>query len=146
MKKIEIIGFMMLLLFAYNILSVYSEDPGFTVSGEITFKKQHAITVEIINKKEYDDNLPSIYSTIISLDEDAIELGKVSFSVTGVPAGKYIVKVYQDLNDNGKFDFSLVGGDPLGTYKKPGFTLGRPSFKKLSFTLGKDLSGITIKL
>jgi len=64
----------------------------------------------------------------------------------GIPAGVYIVKVYQDLNENGKFDFALVGGDPLGIYKKPGFTLGRLSFKSLSFRLDKDLSGIQIEL
>ena len=48
--------------------------------------------------------------------------------------------------NNGKFDFALIGGEPLGTYKKPGFTLGRPSFKSLAFTLTQDLGGIQIVL
>ena len=52
----------------------------------------------------------------------------------------------QDLNSNEKFDFALIGGEPLGSYKKPGFTIGRPSFKRIAFVLTDNLEDITIKL
>lgn len=56
------------------------------------------------------------------------------------------VLVFQDKNGNGKFDFALFGGEPFGTYKKPGFTLGRSSFKSLAFRLDQDLGGIEITI
>jgi len=146
MNKIMIIWMFIFYLLLSSQIFVLSDDAGFTVTGEIVFKKGHDITVEIINKEEYDKNLTSLYSIIIEINEEIMTKKKVSFSITGVPAGEYIVKVYQDLNGNGKFDFALFRGEPIGTYKKPGFTLGRPSFKSLAFKLTEDLTEIEIKL
>ena len=138
-------SFVFFLIFVSQVC-ILSEDTGFTISGEVYFKKNHDITIEVINKEEYDKNLASEYVVVINIDKDWADEKKAAFSIPGVPAGDYIVKVYQDLNGNGKFDFALIGGEPIATYRKPGFTIGRPSFKSLAFKLTSGLEGIEIKL
>lgn len=137
---------LVLVLFSLNQLYLYSADPVFSVSGVVKFEKKYDISIEVINKVEYWDNLNSEYAVIIAVNEEVYAQKRVSFAITGIPAGDYLVKVYQDMNGNRKFDFALFGGEPLGTHKKPGFVLFRPSFKSLAFTLNQDLAGIEVEL
>ncbi|MBN1649034.1 MAG: DUF2141 domain-containing protein [Spirochaetales bacterium] len=146
MKRSRILFYLMIMLVFLAPFQLQAAGPEFSISGTIRFREDYPLTIEIINEEEYDQNLASKYSSVITPYETDKKNNMLDFRIDGIPAGKYVVKVYQDLNGNGKFDFALIGGEPLATYKKPGFTLGRPSFRKLAFTLNEDLENIVIEL
>ena len=61
--------------------------------------------------------------------------------VVGLPAGRYVIAVYHDLNDNGKLDKNLVGypKEPFGFSKNFRPILSAPSFEDCAIEI-KDNS------
>ncbi|MFN3640630.1 MAG: DUF2141 domain-containing protein [Flavobacterium sp.] len=64
-----------------------------------------------------------------------------------IPAGKYAIAVYQDINKNGILDRNWLGipSEPYGFSNNPSTIFGPPSFHKAAFKM-KDNLTITIKL
>ena len=61
--------------------------------------------------------------------------GEVQVSFDGMPAGRYSVRVYQDLNANQKLDFSgMLPTEPVG-FSNLSTLMGPPSFEQCAFTL-----------
>jgi uncharacterized protein (DUF2141 family) len=64
-----------------------------------------------------------------------------------VPAGKYAIAVYQDINKNGILDRNWLGipSEPYGFSNNPSTLFGPPSFQKAAFEMYENLI-ITVKL
>lgn len=61
--------------------------------------------------------------------------GDVQVSFNGMPAGRYSVRVYQDLNANQKLDFSgMMPTEPFG-FSNVQTLMGPPSFNRCAFNL-----------
>ncbi len=60
--------------------------------------------------------------------------GDFQVNFEGLPAGQYAVKVFQDLNDNQKLDFSGQAAEPFG-FSNVKMLMGPPSFKESAFDL-----------
>lgn len=69
-------------------------------------------------------------------------------AVGPLPPGKYAIRVFQDLNDNGKVDTNLLGvpTEPFGFSNDAIGTLGPPSFGAAAVTLGDTGASVKINL
>ena len=110
----------------------YAEDK-FTVSGEVTFPKRTGeIHVELKTQGEYEKGkqVPEDRRMIIKLSAQQLKSKKASFEFVNVAAGEYLISCFQDLNKNGKLDYSwrtrfLVREEPWGSYGPPhGHSIG----------------------
>lgn len=75
-----------------------------------------------------------------SVKREKISIDKASHQITlgDVPAGDYALRVYQDVNDNGKMDFNgMLPAEPFGSSSKS-TELAPPSFGDAKFTLDKN--------
>ena len=66
--------------------------------------------------------------------------GEITVTFDNLPAGKYAVRVYQDLNDNAKMDFSgQMPAEPFG-FSNVTMLMGPPSFGQSAFDLSENKS------
>lgn len=71
--------------------------------------------------------------------------GEVNFTFEGLPAGKYAVRVFQDLNENATMDFDgQMPTEPFGFSNTP-MLMGPPSFNQCVFELSSN-QNIDIRL
>lgn len=72
----------------------------------------------------------------------------VQLSVAGLSPGLYAVKVFHDVNDNGKLDTNWMGipNEPYGFSNDAMGTFGPPGFKEASFLVGEGRTTIRIKM
>ena len=107
------------------------------------------LAVAIDNIKEIQGSIYiSLYDneTSFQTNENALKRQKISVDKTTIlvelgdlPAGEYAVKAYQDVNDNGKIDFSGMGmpSEPYGSSSKSK-EAAPPSYKDAKFMLSKN--------
>jgi uncharacterized protein (DUF2141 family) len=78
----------------------------------------------------------------------AARAGSVTVVVAGVPAGVYAAQAFQDANDNGKVDRTLLGipEEGIGFSRDAPFRFGPPRFADADFTLGAGVSAISFRL
>ncbi|GAB2548572.1 DUF2141 domain-containing protein [Spirosoma aerophilum] len=70
-----------------------------------------------------------------TLTADVPASGDVTLTFEGMAAGRYAVRVYQDLNDNKKMDFSgQMPAEPFG-FSNVTMLMGPPTFDQCAFTL-----------
>jgi uncharacterized protein (DUF2141 family) len=66
--------------------------------------------------------------------------GEISVSFESLPAGKYAVRVYQDVNENEKFDRSgQMPAEPFG-FSNVKMLMGPPDFTTCAFDLNENKS------
>ncbi len=68
----------------------------------------------------------------------AAKAGAVTVRITGVPPGIYAAQAYQDENDNGRIDRTLLGipKEGIGFSNDAPMRFGPPSFAAAAFSLG----------
>lgn len=68
------------------------------------------------------------------------------FEVTDVPAGEYVVVVYQDKDKNGELNKSLFGpSEPYGFSRNPKIRFGPPKYEATMFKVG-DSKPVTLDI
>ena len=142
-------GFSIVLLtLLATITWAQSQSSGFTVAGEINFKKQGDIYLRLASEIEFKNRKKeSVFQTMISVGSAEIEKGRVSFKFTDVPEGLYVIRSFQDENGNGELDSGLLGPkEPWAMYglKRPVFK--KPKFEEISFEVNRDITDIYFKL
>ncbi|MCX6213163.1 DUF2141 domain-containing protein [Spirosoma sp.] len=66
---------------------------------------------------------------------DVSASGDITVNFEGIPAGRYAVRIYQDLNDNKKMDFSgQMPAEPFG-FSNVTMLMGPPTFDQCTFNL-----------
>jgi len=73
---------------------------------------------------------------------------EVSIDAGELPAGRYAVSVYQDVNGNGRLDMGLLGfpKEPVGASNNPRPHMGPPRFQECAFTMSRSNRSISISL
>ncbi len=68
-----------------------------------------------------------------------VDKSTITINLGDVPVGEYAVKAYQDVNDNGTFDFSSAGmpSEPFGSSSKSK-GMAPPDFNEAKFSLEKN--------
>lgn len=121
----------------------------YTVSGEVVYSGHSNLYVSLLNLTTFaaalgpDKELPPPgFLQILKTNAS----GKASFAFKDVPKGDYIVRVFADENNNGKFDTDAFGIpiEPGGCYRPPAG--GGHNWYELKFEVAKDITGIVIKL
>lgn len=74
--------------------------------------------------------------------------GAVTVRIEGVPPGVYAAQAFQDENDNGRIDRTLLGipREGLGFSNDAKMSFGPPSFEAAAFSLGPNGVSITFAL
>ena len=91
----------------------------------------------------YDDNAEPVAALDVPANAPVGE-----FAFAPVPPGIYAVQVLQDINGNGKMDFSWVGLplEPYGFSRDARPYLGKPDFARVKITLAAGRNSATIRL
>jgi len=88
------------------------------------------------------------HAMVCEVQDTPINMKSISLKFSEyLPAGKYAIAVYQDINKNGVLDRNWLGvpTEPYGFSNNPSTLFGPPSFQKAAFELtGNHI--ITIKL
>jgi len=120
-----------------------------TVSGEVVYSKDSNIYVLLLNSTTFPPAVgrqkelpPPGFVQIVKANAS----GKASFAFKDVPKGEYVVRVFADENNNGKFDADTWGGslEPV-LHHKPSKD-GRANWNEQKFEVDKDVTGIVVKL
>jgi uncharacterized protein (DUF2141 family) len=134
-------------------------EEGFTVSGQVTFKKAGNIHLELVTEEQFkadddddDDNAAgnheSVANLMFEIGEQERTQKKVSFKFTNIPAGTYVIQGFQDVNGNGDLDEGMFGPkEPWGMSmlkKKPRFR--GPKLEEVKFEVTQDITDMIIKI
>jgi len=85
------------------------------------------------------------FALIIQLDDSTTAAGQAAFSFENVPAGKWAVIAFQDVNDNSTLDMGLLGPkEPYGFSNNYRPRFGPPRFKRVSFEVDRNMDDILI--
>lgn len=129
--------------------NIVSSEETFSVSGEISIIDKGDIHVAICSQEDWSnikDKTPSPpYFQIINLTPEQIKTKKVPFEFQDIKKGTYLIRVYQDVNQNGKLDRKFMGTavEPLGLYRE---TEIWSSWNDLKFEVDKDIADIEIQM
>ena len=144
LKKMAVIFVSLLIL-----PNIVSSEETFSVSGEISIIDKGDIHVAICSQEDWSnikDKTPSPpYFQIINLTPEQIKTKKVPFEFQDIKKGTYLIRVYQDVNQNGKLDRKFMGTavEPLGLYRE---TEIWSSWNDLKFEVDKDIADIEIQM
>jgi uncharacterized protein (DUF2141 family) len=119
------------------------------VSGEVVYQGASNIYVCLLNSTTFaavvgpDKELPPPgFVQIVKANAS----GKAFFAFKDVAKGEYVVRVFADENNNGKFDTDAMGFpiEPVGSYRRP--EGGHHNWSEQKFEVDKDVTGIVVKL
>lgn len=72
--------------------------------------------------------------------------GKMVVTIDGIAPGTYGVKMFQDVNRNGHFDFGAMLTEPFGISNDPEIATGLPDFSDAKIMLVPGENAVTITL
>ena len=72
--------------------------------------------------------------------------GRMVVTIDGIAPGSYGVKMFQDVNRNGHFDFGAMLTEPFGISNDPEAATGLPDFADAKITLVPGENAVTITL
>jgi uncharacterized protein (DUF2141 family) len=146
MKRIAFAFALAMVVFATRM--AFAQDKC-TVSGEVVYSGDAVIHVLLLNATTFPANVgrdkalpPPEFVQMLKVNA----AGKASFAFINVPKGEYVVRVYADKNNNGKFDTDAWGFplEPISAHKMPknDFT----NWNEQKFVADKDVTDIVVKL
>lgn len=94
-------------------------------------------------------NEPTAFpKTMLAAQKAAVTGPAMTLTFHGLPAGRYAVSAFQDLNGNEKLDTNAFGmpREPYGFSREARGRFGPPSFEEASFSHGGDTQTIQIRL
>lgn len=141
-KKVMLFLGILLMIFAF----AYAEEK-FTVSGVVAFPKKGAIYISLLTKEEWQELTilpPPPRTIIITLNQEQKKMRKAAFKFVRILRGSYGIRVFQDVNNNGKLDRCPYGfpKEPCGFYRRAGET----DWAHITFEVDKDIDGIKMRL
>jgi uncharacterized protein (DUF2141 family) len=135
---------------ALSVVSIVFAQDKCTVSGEIVYSGDSNIYVYLLNSTTFATALgrqkelpPPGFVQIVKVNAS----GKASFAFKDVPKGEYVVRVFADENNNGKFDADTWGYplEPVRSYKPPADGV-HSNWSEQKFEVDKDVTEIVLKL
>jgi len=122
-------------------------DSTYTIQGRVTFNKNITVTVTCLTQMEFEEELPAKHFYVQELTDLDRERGYVDYQITDIPAGKYLVFVFQDKNENDKLDRILFAPkEPWAIYGLSRPATGKPDFDKLAIYIDKNMSDLDLQL
>ena len=125
---------------------VFAEDK-YSVSGEVIYSGESNIYVCLHTMKTFasfrKELPPPGFMQIVKADV----AGKAPFSIEDVPKGEYLIHIFVDENNNGKFDCDTWGYpiEPACMYKPPLIKM-HTNWYDQKFEVDSDVTGLVLKL
>jgi uncharacterized protein (DUF2141 family) len=147
-KAVLLLGILfMMAVFAYA-------EEKFTITGQVIFSGQEDIYLGIYtieNFPQYKKTLPpEPFIKKIKPSPEQIKAGRLSFTFSEVPKGKYCIIAFQDVDNNGRLTCNTWGGieEVMCFYKESPTAdfFSATNWNDVKFELDKDISGIGMKL
>ncbi len=138
MRKLVVAASMHLLL----LTAASAADLTVTING--TRNADGSIAAAIFNKES---SFPKAGMVLAAFRIKATP-GPVSFTVHGLPSGRYAVTAYHDENDDGKLDADGTGlpTEGYGVTNNAREVLSPPHWDKASFEIGEQSTAVTINI
>ncbi len=128
--------------------SFIGAEEGFTVTGEIAFKKTGNLYLQMETEQEFKDQKASVrFQLVIKIGEAELHAKKATFAFENVPAGTYAIMVFQDVDGNGELNMGMFGPkEPWGNYRKKRPRFRGPKFSEMAFEVKEDITDIRIEV
>lgn len=130
---------------ALGIPSLQADKNKGMIQIQITGLKSNAgqVLIALTNSKENYDSREEAYQG----QEVTIKNKKATAVFTEIPHGTYAIKLYHDINKNGKLDSNFFGvpKEPYGFSNNARGRFGPPSFEKTQFSLFTDTLTVSIE-
>ena len=143
MKKIVIA---IALTMALSMASLVFAEDKYSISGEVIYSGESNIYVCLHTMKTFacfrKELPPREFIQIVKADVG----GKAPFSLKDVPKGEYLILVFVDDNNNGKFDCDAWGSpiEPTCMYKPPLIKM-HTNWYDQKFELDRDVGGLVLE-
>ena len=125
----------------------WTQAEGFTVGGEVIFKKTGDLYIRLVNEEEFDGHKESSFRSVLNVGPEEIKKGKTPFLFQKVPRGIYAIRCFQDVAGNKKLDMGPFGPkEPWGMYRSKRPTFRGPEFEEISFTVNRVMTDIHIEV
>ena len=125
----------------------WTQTEGFKVGGEIIFKKNGDLYIQLMTQEEFAGDKEPPFKLIIQVGAEEIKKGKVPFIFQKVPHGMYGIRCFQDVNGNKKLDMGPFGPkEPWGVYRPKRPTFRSPKFEESAFEVRKDITDIQLEV
>lgn len=135
---------------ALSVVSIVFAQDKCIVSGEILYSGDSNVYVLLLNSTTFAPAVgrqkelpPPEFVQIVKVNAS----GKAFFAFKDVPKGEYVVRVFADENNNGKFDADTWGYplEPVRSYKPPADGV-HSNWHEQKFDADKDGTNIVVKL
>lgn len=89
------------------------------------------------SEADFDENENAVQTAKLSVDQ----VGTFSTRLTDLPSGKYVIALFQDVNDNGKLDSNFLGipKEPYAFSRSPEVKWRAPRYDEVVFDLQQSL-------
>ena len=140
------------LLFGILIIgpSIWADNTdSFTISGEIKFTETGKIYISLVTEDEFDNRGKSqpVNRLILTPSQQNEADGFILFEFTNISQESYVIRFFQDVNNNGELDKGLFGipKEPWGIYK-PNTSFGKPDFDDCCFEIDSNVNGLILEM
>ena len=105
---------------------------------------QGTIRLGLYTEASYPDN----DATPVASADLPARSGETVIELQNIPPGTYAIETYQDLNDNGKMDTTLLGipKEPYGFSRDARPRLTKPRFERVKFAVSAGRNDQTVRL
>jgi uncharacterized protein (DUF2141 family) len=121
----------------------------FSVSGEVVYSGTESIYVCLHTQETFENCLTALPPEKFFQGIKATSSGRATFKLVDIPKGDYVLMVFIDKNNNGKFDCDAWGRpiEPLLMHKKfrPVGVVLHLNWEDQRFKVNKDVTGIEIE-
>ena len=116
----------------------------YSISGTIAYEGEESLYVYLVDEEIAKIPFTGIQTLVLSPAESG---GTLQFSFTGITAGTYGIRCFQDSNKNGELDKGMFGPkEPWGMSWQGEKPQKWPRWENFSFELTTNINGINIKL
>ena len=130
------------------VLPAYSADGSSEAADIVVHVRnvapQGTIRLGLYTEASYPDN----DATPVASADLPARAGETVIELRNIPSGTYAIETYQDLNNNGKIDFTLIGipKEPYGFSRDARPLLSKPRFERVKFSVSAGRNDQTVHL
>ncbi|UCB46690.1 MAG: DUF2141 domain-containing protein [Spirochaetota bacterium] len=135
--------FLLIIIIIITAIPIIGLAEQYRVSGSVLVEKVGDLYIYLVDEDQFPIPFTGIQERKIKLEEEKYQ--KITFSFSGIPEGHYGIRVFVDINYNGKLDRGLFGpSEPWGMSWKGEPKKGIPRFSDIAFQVDRDIEEILI--
>jgi uncharacterized protein (DUF2141 family) len=118
----------------------------YEVEGDCTVSREGELYIYATGEGDFASPRKGSHEARLQVGPAEAKAGKVRFSFS-LPAGRYGIRCFLDINGNGRLDRGLLGpAEPWGMSWRKERRSGFPRFDNIAFVVDRDIKGIQIEV